>query len=502
MMEYTDLTERFADIEETVQESLDSAIESSVRSEEFFSSSYQEAITSYASVGDGSKATTDISTLCWIESEKAFRHLNTYSLAMFYKNNGHLPKDSSSVATCESYLNGSAMGGVAKVYDFLYGEPASDYNNSSLLWANRNTSRREEYNNASSLGIETSRSNSAMSYNSNFKEYYDNIGKLQETTAYLKEHEGGTDTYKLRAKTFPLLANMGFAWMHSYNRVDSDYTNDNLTSTAHIGKSRLGHKRTIYFLTPASLGVTYIPVEVLKPTFLATLDSMTRLNKLGGVNQATSTDAQVTDTLASASNCITPKVHHSAYGAISGSDGSTGTLGATITQNKTHAKSSSDEDIVTDGLIEFDKSTAKVKVDYFYLDFGNSSIRNSAEKIISRLNGCVQTYDNMYNESTGRQKTLDLFLNEDSGTSVNNITSWGSFASSYGNTKNGRIVARVSVKIKVHVPYQSAVMQWMCERTGTHHYDIKLWNASSNRVDLSSDGIWYKYTTYYCTSRS
>lgn len=47
LSEYLDLHQRFATIEDTVQEALDSAISSAVGSEELFTSKYQEDISSY-----------------------------------------------------------------------------------------------------------------------------------------------------------------------------------------------------------------------------------------------------------------------------------------------------------------------------------------------------------------------------------------------------------------------------------------------------------------------
>ena len=72
----------------------------------------------------------------------------------------------------------------------------------------------------------------------------------------------------------------------------------------------------------------------------------------------------------------------------------------------------------------------------------------------------------------------------------------------YNEVRNGRIVARVSVKIKCHVPYKSAILQWMAQKTGTKHFDIKSYDPEHLEADDSSDGLWFKYTTYYCTSRT
>ena len=486
MMEYADLSERFISVEDSVQEAMDMSIAASVKSEEFFTAKYQSEALSYAS-SSSTLGSLEVTTLVWVDSAKSFYRINTYGLAMFYKDYGRLPSTTLEVNTANNYLSsGSAIGGAKKVFEFLYGEVATDYNNGNLAWANRNWSRKIEYSSVS--GIASGRSPYTITkFNQNFKEYFDSVGKLQMTTGYLKE-KNGTNSYKLSLTEYPALANMGFSWMTTYNSTTSNKTSDNLSSSCHVGKTRLGSKKTLYFLTPASLGVTYIPTEVLKPSFVANLDTLVRLNKLGGTRHDTSA-LNVESTLLSASECIPTDVH------VSNPSGGT--------TNRTHT-SSYGQDIVTDGMVEYDLSTAKVKIDYFYFDFGNLSLRTTAEKVVSKLNGAIQRLGaSPYTEDQSRQETLTRFLanEEDSGSYVQNINA-GTFSGSYNNTRNGRIVAKATVRIKVHVPYKSSIMQWMCEMTGTNHYDIKLWNPTLNRVDVTSDGIWYQYSTYYCTSRS
>ena len=67
-----------------------------------------------------------------------------------------------------------------------------------------------------------------------------------------------------------------------------------------------------------------------------------------------------------------------------------------------------------------------------------------------------------------------------------------------------RIVAKVTVKLKVHVPYQSSILQWFRELTdtdGNNHYDIRLWDEDADEADRNSNGVWFSYTTYTAISR-
>lgn len=484
LFEYVDLSERFISIEDTVQEALDSAIESSVGSEELFSAEYQAKLSSFGITT--SKASTEVRTLLWVDSEKKFYKVNTYLLAYFYNVNGRLPQNSGDINVLNSYgRSGTLNGQTGFIYEWLYGEQKTDYLNSALTWANRSPSRRSEYNSIGNGG----RTGSA---NSSFREFYNSVGKYQQTAGYLKQRVGTISSFTLTPLVYPTLMNMGYSWMSNgtvdYTRTGSNVTHDNFTSTFHVGKAINGQAHTIYYLTPASLGVTYIPVEVLKPAFVVNLDTVARLNYIGGA----STSGHVGENAADASHCVETSVY----------DGGS---------HKTHTPSTSSEDIVTDGLVEFDLSTAKVKVDYFYVDFNSPSLaRSNRETIIAKVNGAVQSYNAngtaQLTETASKSKTLDAFLSSSNDT-LTLVNTFGnqSIVDKYNTVRHGRIVARVSVKVKVHVPYKSSMLQWMCEnfRTGTnHHYDIKLWDETGKKANTSSDGIWYQYTTYYCTSRS
>lgn len=478
--EYVNLADRFTTIEDTVQEALDSAVSTSTRSEEFFTEKVQNEMQSYG-ITSG-KTTSYAETLLWLRGSEQFYATNTYVLAKYYEEHGDFPSTVGEYTTFNTQFTDPVFGQAGAVYKWLYGNIDSDYTSSQLTWANKSTSRIKEYS-----SYATSNGRDAIGGNGdNFKTYYNNIGKYQQTTGYLK-YKTGDKTYSLTLKTYPTLANMGFSYMHEYNTKSSNYTSDNFTSTFHVGKSTNGQRKTVYFLTPTSLGVTYVPTEVLKPTFLANLDTLVRLRKLGS-DPTTTSNRELKKTMQEANVCIPTDVY----------------------TNGTHAEhvaSSGDEKIVTDGNVEFDLSSAKVKVDYFYINFGNTSMRTRTETIVSKINGAVQAYtasgSKQYSQSESRSKTLDSFINASNDTSrlVSNFNDQ-SLSASIDNVRNGRIVARVTVKIKCHVPYKSAILQWMCQRTGTNHYDIKSYDPEHIKADTDSDGLWFKYTTYYCTSRT
>lgn len=486
-VEYVNLADRFITIEDTVQEALDSAVSTSTRSEEFFTEKVQAQMQSY---GITSKKTTSYAeTTLWLRGSEQFLTGNTYVLAKYYDETDRFPNTLREYQTFNTDFTDSVFGQAGAVYKWLYGNIASDYTNSALTsWANRNTSRYKEYSSFSTSGSrdaissEVSRETSASQ---NFKAFYQSVGKYQQTVGYLKHKEGST-SYKLGLETYPVLANMGFTYMQDYNKTSSTVTSDNFTSTYHVGKATNGQKKTVYFLTPTSLGVTYVPTEVLKPTFLANLDTLVRLRLLGS-DPTTTSDDDVKTTMKQANDCVATNVYNSGSNAV-------------------HTPSSSAQTIVSDGDVEFDLSTAKVKVDYFYVNFGDTTLRTRTETIASKINGAVQVYSDGHatlNENDSRERTLNSLINKDNDTSrlVENFGGQ-SLKTQYDSVRNGRIVARVSVKIKCHIPYKSSILQWMAQKTGTKHFDIKSYDPEYLGVVDDSDGLWFKYTTYYCTSRT
>lgn len=481
--EYLNLSDRFVTIEDTVQEALDSAVSTSTRSEEFFTEKVQAEMQSYGITSN--KTTSYAETTLWLRGSKRFLTGNTYVLAKYYEENGRFPSTEGEYSTFNTQFSDPVFGQAGAVYKWLYGNIDSDYTSSALTyWANRSTSRFKEYSSFSTSGGR----DATPSGGQNFKAFYQSVGKYQQTVGYLKHRIGDSNQYNLGLETYPVLANMGFEYMQNYNKVSSSVTSDNFTSTYHVGKATNGQKKTVYFLTPTSLGVTYVPTEVLKPTFLANLDTLVRLRMLGS-DPTNASDDDIESTMERANKCIETNVYNGG------------------TAQAVHTPSSSSELIVSDGNVEFDLSSAQVKVDYFYINFGDTSLRTRTETIVSKINGAVQVYSASgtptLNEKDSRKQTLNSFINQANDTS-RLVQSFGgqSLKDEYENVRNGRIVARVSVKIKCHVPYKSSILQWMAQKTGTNHFDIKSYNPENFETDDSSDGLWFKYTTYYCTSRT
>lgn len=498
-MEYSDLTDRFVSIENSVQESLDMAISASVHSEEFFTAQYQSKLMSYASIGDtNDDATVAATTLVWLQEDGVFAQVNTYQFAEWYSLWDRLPANSGDINDITSIGVNDRYGLSGHVFEWLYGGAGSDYNNAALAYANRNSARQFEY---AAEGSKANGNNRRFG-NLDFMDFYFSVGSQQETSGYLKE-QYGDDSYRLALQEYPVLCNMGLSWMDNLTSASSSTTADNLCSSLHIGKSRLSSLNTYYFMTPASLGVTYIPVEVLKPVFVANLDTIVRLNRLGQTSKkADSADARTT--LQDAGKCIPTSVwdynqFNDNYENLDGRN-----YGLDADNHAVHIASSYDETIVTDGLVEFDLSTIQVKVDYFYHDFSDGSPESAL--LISKLNGTLtDTGTGLSGENSLRNATLQAFMDQDSSQYVSSFGG-ASFSNNYEAVGKGRVIARVTAKVKVHVPYKSSILQWASYMfTGTKHYDIKRFDETTGKAFTNvddSDGIWYQYTTYFCTSRS
>lgn len=490
-LEYSDLTERFVSIEDTIQEALDMAISESVHSEEFFSANYQSKLMSYAGIGDtNNDVTAEASTLIWLQGARSFAQVNTYQFAKWYQTNRRLPSSMGDVSAITSIGMSHRYGLSGYIFEWLYGGAGSEYNSPGLAYANRNSARQAEY---------TGESTNRGATNADFQQYYNQVGRMQLTAGYLKESLAGTSSYRLALQTYPVLANMGLSWMDALNSASSPTTADNLCSSLHIGKSRYGANDTYYFLTPSSLGVTYVPVEVLKPVFVANLDTIVRLNRLGASSKNESS-VNAKDTLEAASYCVETSVYDfNDYTDMYESGSNIGYVDGF--NHAFHIPSDFDQTIVTDGLVEFDLSTIQVKVDYFYHDFSDGS--SDSALLISKLNGTLS--DGASSESSLRAATLQAFLNQDTSQYVSPFLA-SSYSSEYDSIDGVRIVARVTAKVKVHVPYQSSILQWACYMfTGTKHFDIKRFDPATQsafQTVSDSDGLWYQYTTYFCTSRS
>ena len=460
LMEYYALSGRFKQLESTVSTALETAIRTSTASEEMFSEKYKMAETSSKGVGVNNKSGDKIapSTLkvlskdggSWVEGK-------TYVMAKYYQENSKFPETQLVYTSYESSNSTDEV-----IYKWLFGGTGSAYY--CYDWANQYKSKLW-FNDEVALTYKTkldSNLNASREPTTNFKAFYDSIGNEITSNTYIKKRSG--DSFDVVPKGIPTLTQMGLTLNDTYNGTTlggSDYTSDFLSSVTHFGKSANGLADTTYYLTPYSLGVTYVPTEVLKPAFLSHIEQLIRFNKV----KKTVTNTGSLSDFASANGCIDTEVYAGGGG---------------ISQH--HVDTSVDTSknsrvLLNDGQVEYDLSTAKVKVDYFTVDFYDT--KNAI--IANRLEGAIP-YEN---DLTKLPKALE-----------NKDTSKDKFGK--------RIVAKVTVKLKVHVPYQSSILQWFRELTdkdGNNHYDIRLWDEDANDVDRASNGVWFSYTTYTAISR-
>lgn len=480
LLEYINLAERFQALDNTVQICLDQALNSSISAEEFFSSDYQ------ANVISDSDASASLLLFGSYGSSGKFFSVNPYHLAMYMnENGGKLPnyQGLNDLAIRSKNINSD------DVYRFLYGEVGSAYNDSDLAWANTNPDTQKY---AREIG------DSKRTPNPELKEFYDKIGVQLKARMTVKVRTDDGKGYTLATRTIPTLAQMGLD-LAVCNQVKNGFTMDNFTSSAHIGKTIVGNNSihySKYYLTPYSLGVTYIPTKVLKPVFLANLDTYVRLQKSSSGNN---TKEQFLKNANKATGCISTEVYH---------DG-------VIAEHKVGDL----ENIINDGEIEYDLNSVALRVEYFLVDYNNYKSDSSIREIIARIEGCNSIYkysssskpmrDYTYTSINGSSDNTSLFFQNAQGF-IENDTARKYYKDTLGITKfdeyvqTKRIVAKVTVRLKVHMCYDSSILQWICDKyTGgddIEHYDIKMFNRDGNYVK-DDDGIWYQYTTYYGHTR-
>lgn len=461
LYEYVNLSERFTQLENNVSVALTQAVNSSVAAEELFSDQKVDQTFSYGS--NRNKREVEANTLVW--GGGSFYATNPFYLAMYYEENGSsFPTNSNLNSTFSSCIKSKQLGyldGTEVVYEYLYGKLGTDYNNPSLEWANKSKSVKAD------MLTESGKGYTDRTPTSKFKQFYDNIGCKITTSAPVKK-KTSLNGFQIAYEDVPVLANMGLK-LTPYNNVSSGSMMDNFIMSLHVGKKVTGGmvQRSKYYLTPYSLGVTYVPIEVAKPLFIANLDTVVRLQKVAAGNPASV--AEFESVAGSATGCLTTSVYEGSTRAVHTGGGW----------------------IVNDGSVEYDLSSVRMKVDYFYVDYYSSSA--NVKEVVSRLEGCVSAYSGGYSSlSAVYNKTWQEQKDKDTGKTL------------VGGHVNGkRLVARVTVRMKVHVCYESSVMQWLCRRfTGgaTEHYDVKLYDSVTGYTN-ADDGVWFEYSTYFVQTR-
>lgn len=485
LSEYVNLSKRLTRLDNTMDTAFEVALASSVNSEELLSDDYNAALLSTGTTNgkDAGAGNRLVANNITIYADNHMFQENPYYVAMFYAKNGRLPSTENEVrwARSQGYNN------TQSVFKFLYGETA--YN--SLNWSSL-SNRDLQY--ASTLpwalnkssGQQTSANTNTYNallgsgkYLDDFTAFYNNVGSAIKTTSITRVPSG--DGYSAEARTFPTLDNMGLTSLGSGNSIyRTNFTTNNLISSVKIGKHKIGSsaQRSYYFLTPYSLGVTYVPVSVFKPVMLTQIDTVCR-EQLAGYNQ----DKDMNIAMQQATGCVSTSFY---------SDGNGG-----ATAEPLKHKVGSDEKIVNNGDVEFDLNSLQVKVDYFNLNIYDVANKNVTLSALGTASS--STAENVSGSATDPLAfTIGQLKKSDTGLNSRADNSDEAVINQYGQ----RVIARISVKIKVHIPYKNPIIQWVCSNQSgnTNHFSMKLLGDNGN-IKEDDDGVWYTTTKYYCTSR-
>lgn len=480
LYEYVNLSNRLQQLTNTVSTSVETAIDTSMASEELFTEAFSKYVTSKGGKLNNPDQYNVSSQIRYYnkDSEEIITG-SAYVMAKYFEeHSGSFPRSQSEY---NFYLNSV---GEDTIYEWLFGEAGSSYK--TLDWYRTNPRTYE-----ASRDMENNRN---VKPNSEFEAFVKGIGQNMTTQVPLKQKNGYT--FNVVTQRVPTLAQMGLIFEggirnnYSTNTSRSDYNDagsndpmsDNFIMSKHVGKkeNNSGIDSSRYYLTPYSLGVTYVPTQVLKPVVISHIQQSCLLNKIkSDIFQGSElTDSEkVVDAFNAGIGCIPTNVYP---------DGDGDPI-----EHASSMSASEKESIVNDGYVEYDLSTLQVKVDYKIVDFYDE---DKYKDIVTRVLGSRAS--NGYEDTDSVLESTVNKLEESDTTTLN-----------YGSYKKGnRMVARISVRVKVNIPYQSAILQWLDYLKGegireVSHYGIKLYDPDEGYMVEDSDGVWYQYTTYRAISR-
>lgn len=389
LTEYISMKERTQDIEASVRNSLNSSINTVLSSEEFFSESsvYLSKTSSSAQISVWNGDSFTVGNL-YLISDYMNEHDGVVPTQAQYNSKA------SRISDKERY-----------VYSLMYGD----------------------------IGTRQP--------NTKFKNFFNQMGQYCTSTMSIRN----IDTRKFEVKTFPSLARMGLELDDVCNSSSFGYSiglDNQFQSPVNTGVYGFG-----YYLTPASLGVTYLDEDLLRNTMKCTLDMKVRCDK---VSNTTDADFKSADAL------LDTQVY------------ATGASGTAEKQ-----RNGADHKIVNDGYVEYFLDTLDVDVTYYLVDWWD----DSNWEIVSYIEGTPvgvspTTLPSMLKaKSTQRNKGDHYYV----------------------------VVAKVDVSVELSIPHQSWVLQWNRYRTtkdeGTEYYGV-LNIDESGTMSKGDTGLVYKYSTF------
>lgn len=486
VMEYNTLSNRLQQLENVVSTSVETAADLSMASEELFSEKFSKKVYSASGSLTANKLLAASAKIRFFRNGSWITG-NPYIMAFYMEDNG-----GEAPTTQTGYDSYASSFDEDDIFERLFGGVQSEYTNGSLAWANKNWNTKAE-----SAEINGANVGGTREPTEEFREFYNRIGCNIISYQNVKK-KAGTDSFKIEKISYPTLANMGLklavggsgakvnrndmgSIKLNVNKTDSTYALDNWHMSAHVGKKVAGGTVTSkYYLTPYSLGVTYVPTNVFKTLLQSHLEQMVRFSKIKSGN--------ISD------DNMNANINWGDDTPISNMSTADGCIPTAIYNNGVYTPHVyTGDSIVNDGYVEYDLDSLQVKVDYQLVDFYKYD--NKTGTIVNRLLGSKSGFD--INGAILHSYNKNQIIND----LKNSDTSTGDKADGY------RIVARISAKIKVHIPYQSSIMQWMskleADASGDSesHYGIRQWNQSGQNIVENNDDLWYQYTTFRAISR-
>lgn len=390
--EYNSMKEKVQNMESSMRNSLNSSIDAVLSAEEFFSDT-----TSYLSQSD---STAQISV--WNGSD--FTVGNLYVISDYMTTHGYIPSQSA---------YNSYVGHIPDVEEYVY----------QKLYGNIGTRQP----------------------NPLFEEYYDRVGNLCSTTMRVRSniHSSG---YSTEMATFPTLTRMGLVLDNNWN---SDSTNYSVgVDNQFINPVNTGRNNSKYYLTPASLGVTYLDEELLRNTLYCVLDTQIRCNKVSNTEDSVQ--------LASASGTVMTQVYANG-----------------VTGGYAEHRNGEGHTIVNDGQVQYFLDTLDVDVTYYVVDWWD----NANWQIVNYIEGTP----------TGVSPQLLPSVLRDRSTQIDKGSSYYV------------VVAKVDVSIEVSLSYTSWVLQWnrhrLTQGNGTEYYGVLGIDPAGN-LTAGDEGLVYHYSTF------
>lgn len=304
----------------------------------------------------------------------------------------------------------------------------------------------------------------------NFEDYYNNVGSSVKTNVWLFQQEpltdpdnpdaggsitgGSTQNGKAEEIAVPLLDRMGTIGLGIRDEIGG-YSDASGIITDTLKK---GYDNTYFRQTPYSLGLCYLKPAVVKVLVMSNFQQLMRYEY--------GDDAVDWD---EATGCIETKVHPS---------------GRT---NAVRHPAEDPDNIVNNGKFEIDINDITYDIDYYSMD-----LYNQKNYELTSL---------LYGASTPAMggRAVDYWANkeglraQDTGTNSN-------IAGDDGTSAKQTIVAKVTAHVPIHIPYTSPILQWAAYLRGeTGHFGIKTLDADGTAS--TSDTLTYDYTTWVGIAR-